>query len=241
MLRRRLRELERAGARVFDGPSWGFAAALLERAAARRGAARQRLLARVRTRLEELSERHQAAEQAAQQLLGSSRAQVGDSVHAAMARGDYVAVLRVGRRWQRRPSPTAAAVLRPLIAIPTVAVRRSSSARQTALDNARPGAAASPSAQRRLRAHARVRRHRRLRAELHAALRLAQARDRLPSEVGPYNGEAIAVALLERAAAISPVYADAQLERLRELAALALIPGRNDEARKPKSRRGRGE
>ncbi len=229
-LRKRANELAEAGARVFDGPALGYALALIDRAEAIDGDAGAQLLARAQQRLGQLEQHfldeRATAEEYADGLVGSGVDRY--RVEELLERGDFGAIRRASRAQTALGSRK-----RPPRIVPTVDARR--------IPRKPRGADALRAARERAAKRARegipTARYRNRRAVLSTALRLAQTHRELPEVHGPYNGQTVALELLEVLAKLSPVYAHTILERTRELGALAALPST---APPPKPERPRG-
>jgi hypothetical protein len=68
---------------------------------------------------------------------------------------------------------------------------------------------------------------------------VARALDVVPEHAGPYNPLRIASDLLERIRSVSPIYLNAQLRRLEELASMLALPELPDPTAKPATRKPR--
>jgi hypothetical protein len=76
--------------------------------------------------------------------------------------------------------------------------------------------------------------------DLLGSFAVARAADVVPEQAGPYNPLRIASDLLERIRSVSPIYLNAQLRRLEELASMLALPELPDPSAKPPARKPRG-
>lgn len=231
-LRARLAELEQLGVRTFDAPAMGFIANLLDRAGELGGTAAARLWDRAGERLAELEQRARSARDAATRSIDSlvERGFARTEPAAVVARGDYVAMLRAARKYRA----TTARRVGPLRSIAVIPTARAEPGTPAAGSTDTPAPTAAVPAAGRQPGRARpacppvlrpaAHRYRESAAELATAISLDRARHSLPGEPGPYNGQLVAVRLIEAVSALAPIYAHAQLERMRTLAMLALLP-----------------
>lgn len=239
-LRGRAEELAKAGALGFDGPAYGFVVGLIARAERLGGDAAVRLCTRAADRLDDLAHRLERERARAARELDDLEACGVDRARAEalLARGDTGAVLRAARG--RRALVDRGA--RPPRLTPTVPVDERSSRRRAGAAALR---AARARAAKRAVTDALSARYRARRAELATAMELGSAREVMPEVAGPYNGQTVALELLEKLAELSPLYAHTLLEKMRELAPLAVLPAdeppppRRERRAKPRARRPR--
>lgn len=244
-LQSRLLRLREAGAETFDPPGFGLVVALLARAEALPGGAREKIHARAGVRMELLEGALASARAAAEREIGAlveAGAEVPGAVADALARGEIARVRREIRRARRELSQRRQDVAVPWVArlggearargasLPDEVARdlerlvehggaipRGAHGRAVALGAAVSSALLSASAE-----------------SVRATIAVARATDNLPEAAGPYNGQVLAARALTAMAELSPAYVRAVVAAADDLAALdaRLAP----EAPKPKAR-----
>jgi hypothetical protein len=225
----RLAALRASGAEAFDPEGFGLVIALLDRAEALGGGARDRLRQRAAERIELLDASLRKARADAERdvaKLIEAGAPVGPEVRDAIGRGEIAGVkraIRGARRalvesrrrvevpWAMRLHDTARArgarlppeVARDLdrLAEDGGAVPRDAHARAVAVGSTVATALLRESAE-----------------SARATIAVARAADNLPDTAGPYNGQVLAARALGAMAAISPAYVSAVVAAIDDLA-----------------------
>lgn len=221
--------LREAGAEVFDPPGFAFVTALLARAEALPGAARDRVRDRARQRIALLDAALRAARADVERAIGALVEEGGEvpaAVGAALARGEI--------DWARREIRRARRALierRREIALPWVArLRGEAEARGASLpdeiardldrlaarggavdrdDHGRAVAVGTAVSTALLAASA---------ESVRAAIAVARAADNLPAAAGPYNGQVLAARALAAMADLAPDYVRAVVAAADDLA-----------------------
>jgi len=232
--RTRLAKLIEAGASAFDEPTVRYVEALLARA---EGPVEERLVARVRARLDRLEAAMAAAREEAAKLVTELEGLDGESaaqVRGLVSSGDFREASRLGRRLRNSHDPEASArLLSRIETIEKRAERRGVRFSAELRERCAALRAAAPLGSSGIRAG------RQLATELSFALldgilhrsrgtsiglRLARPMEEL-EQVGPYNPRAVARRALEKMGALSPSYLQAWLSLLDDASALdRLLP-----------------
>ncbi|WP_437896599.1 DUF2894 domain-containing protein [Sorangium sp. So ce124] len=228
----RLAALRAAGAHRFDPAGYRLVEALLERARALDGGARARLAARASARLAALDaafHRARADAEAHLRALADAGLPHDGALAAALALGDFPAVVRTARRRLR-----ALAAERKTTAVPSLARLRGEVA---ARDVRLPEPLARDLAElpcdgdvveRRVKRQAQALSSALSTALFHeslvsarATLAVARAADNVPEDAGPYNAQVLAARALCAAERLSEHYLRALVASLQDLGALA--------------------
>jgi len=241
----RMASLREAGAEAFDPAGYGFVAALLARAEALPGGAREKIRERARQRIELLEGALGVARAEAQREMCALReagADVPPDLVEALARGEIPRVRRELRRARRELARDRADVAVPWVArlrgeaeargaqLPDDVARaldhlaarggvveRAAHTGAVALRSAVSSALLSASAE-----------------SVRATIAVARATDNLPDAAGPYNGQVLAARALSAMAELSPAYVRAVVAAADDLAAVSLRLA--PEAQRPKAR-----
>lgn len=243
--RSRLARLLEAGARAFDEPTVRYVEALLARA----DGIEERVLSRVRARLDRLEEEMQAARKEAERLLEDLERIDGESaeeMRGFVASGDFREALRFGRSCLKSHDPEASArILARIEAIERRAEQRGVRFSPELRERVASLKAAAPLGRSGIRAG------RWLVMELSFALldgilqrsrgatvglRLTRSTEEL-EQLGPYHPRAVATRALDKLGALAPSYLQALLAFLDDAAALDRLLPQPQPASKPQRKR----